>query len=256
MARRSGVVAAIGIAMAISGSYFLVLWFMKAGDVTGWWVPSAAHGTSGLVGAGVAGSLGARPRPWEDAAGAALFMALMIGLFLLMDEPLFSWQPARSDHPVTVTILLSSLTIAGALLGGRLGARAGGGREGAARTWLFSAFASLGLVWLVTFAMLAAGGSEDDSWVVFPALVVGGFVAQLAAPRRRPWVCGAGGLSLVLLTVQAALDQGLPVPWASLVLGSGFLWLLAAVGAGVSLLVSDKPFPEAAAELPTAQVQR
>jgi len=250
MGRRFRVSRVVIGALAMCGWYFALLRGLDLCGVSGSWLDLIGYGGGGLFGALAAGGAAEPPRWWEDLAAGLLFGAGM-AMMLAVAPIRFVWQPALAQHLV-LAVLTTGLAAAAAIAGGRAGGLVHRGDEGRGRVWLLSASLVLGLLWTM---FVAAGAAEGMAvLVVALAALIGGGLSQALAAWRMPWTCGAGGLAVLVFSLQYASQQHDAAAVGPAVVLAGIMWLLGAGGAAIVLRIS--PRPRRGQTLPPAQLHR
>jgi hypothetical protein len=200
----------------IAGGFTLAAVIVAIAGLEAAWAREAIFFVGALIGGLFAGRASPHKAVAEPAIAGLLFVPTMVAVFTIGLGFQFNIGPG-SHAALVVAFKMGLVSGLGGLVGGLLGRRSSSGAPGASafRWWgiaiLIHLGATLVIAMLVTLA-LARSGDEEGTGLIFLALavsaLVGGFIAQAAAPRRLLWTCGAGSFSLAFLGIAVAIARG------------------------------------------------
>jgi hypothetical protein len=258
--------------------WVLVSYFLIAGGFT---MAAAAVALLGLgsepasqavffIGALIGGVVAGRASPHkaivEPAIAGLLVVVTLVCVFMVELDRRFSWN---GDGALAAAIKMGLVSGLGGFVGGLIGRRSRRGipDDSALRWWGIATLINLGATFILVLVVLLlagrAGDASSDSAVFFIflglilAAIASGFITQSVAPRRMLWTCGAGTISIVLLSTAFSVANGeLTV---STMVGASVIWglgtLVAAFGALLGWhLIARRIEPPSAVELPEVRV--
>lgn len=189
----------------------------------------------------------------EILISAATSLVIVLGMA-------FAIRGTRSFTEVLVVlspialVAVGASVLAAAALGASLARRVPASEPSTPLLLLASGLLTMGTTMLLLFVATAIVGTRSPSgWsaiLMLVAVASGTFLAQAIAPVRRPWVCGCGGLLLMLLVLQEG-DGDVLLAATSF----GFLTLIGTVGARIAGRVFARRFAAQPSALPAARVE-
>jgi hypothetical protein len=187
--------------LAVIGGHWLATALLVVLRIGGEWLPYGVYAIAAF-GAGALMVAHAPLRPWrEPATAGVLAVAAVTAYVIAKPEAATEWFVVRALHPWYMGLGIAAMSGAMAAAGGLMVRRIATATARTNLIVLLSAVLIAGitsLVVLITYESIPALVAG-----VVAGVAAGGFVTQAMIAPRRPWACGAGGGTSMLLPLIA-----------------------------------------------------